>query len=109
MLGHTWDPTLDEISFKLQVDVSTKKERARGNHRLITMENILDLQEMKLTRRMILSIVSAWYDPLGLICPVTIRLKIELSKVMARSRLGWDDELPAEFRDIWVELLEYVV
>ena len=26
ILGHTWDPTLDEISFKLQVDVSTKRE-----------------------------------------------------------------------------------
>ena len=23
--------------------------------------------------------------------------------------MGWDDELPAEFREIWVELLEYVV
>ena len=50
MLGHTWDPTLDEISFKLHVDVSTKKERAHGKHKLITMENIHKLKDMKLMR-----------------------------------------------------------
>ena len=50
MLGHTWDPTQDEISFKLQVDVSMKKEMARGNHKLIMMENIHKITEMKLTR-----------------------------------------------------------
>ena len=97
MLGHTWDPTLDESSFKLHVDVSTEKEKARGKHKLITMDNFHELKDMKLTRRLILAIVAAWYDPLGLICPITIRLKIELSKVIARSGLGWDDELPAEF------------
>ena len=53
--------------------------------------------------------MAAWYDPLGLICPITIRLKIELSKVVARSGLGWDDKLPAEFRETWMELLEYMV
>ena len=63
MLGHTWDSTQDKISFKLQVDVSTKKDRACGKHKLITMENIDELKEMALTRRLILAIVAACYDP----------------------------------------------
>ena len=46
------------------------------------------------------------YDPMGLICPLTIILKIELWNLLGPGRdLGWDDILPEDLRDVWVNLL----
>ena len=47
------------------------------------------------TRRMLLQRVASIFDPLGLVCPVTITGKILLQDAWRLSG-GWDDELPEE-------------
>jgi hypothetical protein len=46
-----------------------------------------------------LSIVAGWYDPMGLISPITIKYKIELSEIVKRKDLSWDDALGEELTD----------
>ena len=44
--------------------------------------------------------VSTVYDPLGFISPVTISAKILIQELW-KSKFGWDDHLPAIFRERW--------
>ena len=52
------------------------------------------------TRRLMLSHVSSFYDPLGLIAPVVLPGKI-LFQDATRLKLGWDDEVPHNLSDRW--------
>lgn len=55
----------------------------------------------KLTKRIILSEISQVYDPLGLIGPVIFKGKILMQK-MWQDKLGWDDSVSSELKDVWV-------
>jgi hypothetical protein len=54
-----------------------------------------------LTRRGILSIVSAIYDPLGMISPIVLTGK-QILQHMCADQLGWDDPLPEGLSSKWV-------
>lgn len=56
MLGHTWDPTTDKISFKFVVKLGKKTRDKHGI--LVTSENLGILQEKQFTPRNTLSIVN---------------------------------------------------
>ena len=62
------------------------------------------IQEI-ITKRIVLSIVMSVYDPLTLIAPITVRLKIEM-KELHRASLGWDEPLSDELKLKWIELLK---
>lgn len=57
----------------------------------------LDLRnhEVASTKRAVLSVISKVFDPLGLICPVTMMAKILFQDIW-RLGLSWDETLPAE-------------
>ena len=57
MLGHHWDAVIDQISFKLEVDLATKKERTRGISRTVSLESIAVLDTIVLTKRIILLVI----------------------------------------------------
>ena len=56
-----------------------------------------------ITKRTLLSLVSSVFDPLGLVSPITIAGKI-LVQAAWRAESSWDDPLPEEFINKWVEL-----
>jgi hypothetical protein len=57
------------------------------------------------TRRVMLSIVSSLYDPLGLISPVLIVGKILLQDV-TRMKLNWDVAVPSDVQERWSKWIE---
>lgn len=75
-LGVNWNVDDDEITFKIKV------------------------ADKPLTRRGILSIVSAIFDPLGLVAPVTLRAKTIIQN-LCRKKIGWDDVVPQKEHEDW--------
>lgn len=79
VLGLQWDTKLDTICVK---DVEWGKVNSK---------------------RSLLSNVSKIYDPLGLINPLTVSLKLLVQEVWTK-KLGWDEELPKEVISSWEAL-----
>ncbi|XP_038050892.1 uncharacterized protein LOC119724042 [Patiria miniata] len=75
-LGVSWDVERDCLGYKL-------------SHK-----------DKPLTRRGLLSIVSSIYDPLGYANPFILRARLLLQE-LTRMKLGWDDPVPEEHRQIW--------
>ena len=48
---------------------------------------------MKITQRAVLSNVSAVFDPLGIVYPFTIRMRLLLKSIWKENGLSWDEEL----------------
>ena len=60
-----------------------------------------------LSRRMLLSITNSCYDPLGLVSPITVQLKIELRKLYSKELgLSWDEDVPENIKKTWVKLIK---
>ena len=49
-----------------------------------------------LTQRVVLSVVSAVYDPIGLVAPFTVQARLLLKDIWRLSGQQWDDDLPDE-------------
>ncbi|XP_022912197.2 uncharacterized protein [Onthophagus taurus] len=76
-LGLLWDPTSDE--FRYQISEGTKYN--------------------KINKRTILSDIAQVFDPLGLLCPVTINAKIILQEIW-QAGLNWDEALPNHIQSV---------
>ena len=63
--------------------------------------------EPVITKRNMLSFTNKIYDPIGLLTPFTVRLKILVRKVWAlEPKIGWDDEVPDDIQKKWKEIME---
>ena len=85
VLGITWGIKSDEIIFDFNDLVAEAFEK-------IT------------TKRSILSISSKLFDPLGLLSPITIQLKL-LFQLICFDKLPWDQEMPDSISDKWLKLV----
>lgn len=76
------------------------------NTHLDVFKYSLNLQQSshKITKRVILSLISQIFDPLGLIGPVLIRAKVILQKMWSLN-LGWDEEIPTELQGNWSQFV----
>lgn len=54
----------------------------------------------KVTKRIILSVISQIYDPLGLLSPAIILAKVMLQRLWL-CKVGWDDNLPQDILSSW--------
>ena len=63
------------------------------------------LEDCTLTRRVILSIVSSLYDPLGFVGPLMVQGKL-IFQDLTRLKLGWDDTVPDSVSVKWFKWLE---
>ena len=108
ILGIYWDAKNDQFTFVIHINLSKKIKGAHLESDL-TAEQIPRLMELVLTRRIILSIVYTFYDPLGLLCVIIIQLKIELRNLYSTElNLGWDDPIPDVMKATWVRLIQLV-
>ena len=53
-----------------------------------------------MTKRQVLSFISKFYDPLGLVGPVLVAAKVIMQKIWL-SKINWDDILPSDLLEIW--------
>ena len=88
VLGKYWDTRSDEIFF----DFSELSKTARS---------------MDLTKRNVLRFGAKIYDPLGLLSPFTIRLKL-LFQELCHDRTEWDSNLSHEHEKKYLKLISEV-
>ena len=62
---------------------------------------------IKVTRRNILSVIAGFFDPIGLIQPILIQMKIIFQEVCLL-RQEWDAEIPSHLKDKWLSVVEAV-
>ncbi|XP_050298558.1 uncharacterized protein LOC126737624 [Anthonomus grandis grandis] len=89
-LGISWNPEQDNFIYNSTFKLNT---------------NIV-------TKRVILSLISQIFDPLGLLGPMILQVKLLLQKLWLL-KLGWDDPVPVDIFRIWknftyhLSLVEY--
>ena len=113
----TWSSNSTELERQAGVDGvldTSTGSKALGllwNRQLDTLElapfNITAKDLETSTKRDVLSGLSAIYDPLGFITPLTIGMKI-LMQDLWLEKLKWDEILPESFRRRWTHLLAQV-
>ena len=108
VLGYRWSAKEDEIVMKIVANISPKKYGVRLEDDLDSC-NLEKLQNRTLTLRRVMGIVCSVYDPLGLISPITLKLKILLKETHKIPKLKWDDALPREMQLRWVEAIKDIV
>ena len=81
MLGQSWDNETDEMKFNL----SKTRERAKTSAP---------------TKRNLLSILASLFDPLGIVCPAIVYVKI-LFQDVCREKIGWDETFTGEILKKW--------
>ena len=109
VLGMTWEPALYLLMLTMQVNLTPRCDKVHTGPAL-TMETISQLQTAIIMRRLVLSLIYTIYDPLGILVPLTIRLKLVLQKRAADGdKAEWDKELHSELRDDCLEALQLMV
>ena len=85
VLGVQWNVSLDELQF----DIGDVKQTMEG---------------LEPTKRNLVSITAKFFDPLGVVSPVTVLFKI-LCQQLCEAKVGWDDPLSDELLKRWNQLL----
>ena len=63
----------------------------------------LPIEKHELTKRNMLSAMAKFYDPIGLAAPHIIMVKILFQGLWQVEGLDWDDPVPDEVREAWIE------
>ena len=85
VLGVLWDVLQDELLFDIG--------------------EVADAMEpLEPTKRNLVSITAKFFDPLGVVCPVTVLFKM-FCQQLCEAKVGWDDPLSHELLERWSQLL----
>lgn len=103
LLGLRWDPKDDVIS--LDVKALYLEKPKRGKLPELVRGEIGPALKERFTRRTLVGKVASVYDPLGLVTPITARLKLDLSRI-CKMKYDWDDTIPDEYLEQWIRNLE---
>ncbi|MCP4995043.1 MAG: hypothetical protein GY934_14860, partial [Gammaproteobacteria bacterium] len=108
VLGHIWRPEVDQIVFKLEVNLH-QKIRGVMTGPYLTIDTLDTVDTEVFTKRKLLSIISSFYDPMGLISAYLVIFKIMMRETTALPDLGWDDPLPKEMQEDWKKAIKMLV
>ena len=70
------------------------------NFKKASFQIVVNVKDKPLTRRSVLSQVSAVFDPFGFAAPVIIKAKLILRE-LCRVELGWDEPIPEQLAIRW--------
>ena len=108
-LAETLEPSLDTPAVK---DIATHSPVAshvlglkwdHGKDTLNVSRGTVNKENDIVTQRIVLSTVSAVFDPLGLVAPYTIKARLMLKDIWKISGQQWDDPLPQNLSDAFIE------
>lgn len=105
-LGMLWDSESD--SFSLCAQLNLKCREPDGTLRDVVVRSLEDLEEivdLLITRRLMLCNVQKNFDPTGLWCPILLQSKLLLRESWGDG-IGWDDPLPQELAARWLTFLK---
>lgn len=102
LVGYEWQSVEDTISLAIKPLFLGKAKR--GKLPATITGDLREALAALLTKRILLGKVMGVFDPLGLVCPLTSKLKVDLSAV-CQYDADWDDLLPEIILDTWVENL----
>ena len=99
VLGIPYDAENDMMHIIFSVNVGAKKRGVKIEADLTVDTLNSKLVAAKLSPRILLGIINSQYDPLGLISPVSVRLKKKFQEVHSpEHKLKWDDEILGQLR-----------
>ena len=104
VLGVVWNPRTDQLCFRVKFDLQMKSKRKRPPPQGI---DITSSQDIKLTKRIVLSQVNRIYDPMGLATPFTIRAKGLMRGLwISENKSDWDDSIPDMLKKEWMNFFD---
>ena len=104
-----WNTETDKFSIPLTVNIS-RRRRGITTGPDLTLESLKNLEEAILAKRITLSLTMSLYDPMGFICPLTIRLKWLLQQIgKEKLKPGWDEPLTKDEKEPWLEIIRLMV
>ena len=86
VLGVRWNPESDSLLFDIQhiTELATK---------------------LQPTKRNVIGLAARFFDPLGVISPVTVQFKLLFQNICVKN-VSWDEPLPCELLERWEKLLD---
>ena len=107
VLGLGFSTERDTMWVQFRANISPKKRGAPTGPDM-TMETVGQLEEAVLTMRVCMGVANCQYSPLGVGCPLIIRLKVAMGNMYKR-RLTWDEPLPQDLQKHFKYLIQMVV
>ena len=105
VLGVGWKPENDVFTIEVKINLS-KKVRGVRKESDLSDDDITNIVNRVLTRRMLMGVTHSCYDPYGLLVPITVQLKIELRELFRDRALNWDDDIPRINKIVWRQVLQ---
>ena len=98
-LGIQWFPEKDNIQIKISLNHNKK---VKGKRKVA-----VEIEEIPFSKRICLRIVNGIFDPLGLVAPVTVKLKILMKNQFNESQKykKWDTLLMYNDKLEWIKIL----
>ena len=109
ILGYQWESSVDIMAVRLKVNLSMSKKKV---HRYpdFTLDDLPRLRNVKLTKRKLLMLIGSIYDPLSILSPFTVKLKISMGELTAVCpNQTWDSTIPDNFNQEWVNFMEEMI
>ena len=107
VLGLGFSTERDTLMVRFRANTSVKKGKFSTGPDW-NKDNIAELDTTVLTMRLAMGVANCQYDPLGIGCPLVIRLKVAMGE-MYRRKLTWDQPLPEDIQKQFKHLIRLVV
>lgn len=104
-LGYLWDSKKDTVSLDIKPLFFGKPKK--GAKPELIQGDFKDKLRKVFTKRTILGKVAGVYDPLGLVTPISAKLKLDLHRI-TDLKVDWDQALPDFLLDTWVDNLQMI-
>ena len=109
VLGHGYSTSRDILTIKYRVNVSPRK-RGMATGQDITRETVGRIRQSVLSRRIVLGVVNAQFDMMGIASPLLIKLRVAMRDLFIQeNNLDWDTVLTGTLWDTWCRCMEELV